>query len=89
MTTSNLEGRVAVVLGGTTGIGRALAVGLAEAGADVVASGRRQELVDDAASAVERAGRRSLRRTSDVTDRASLAALLGDVVASLGKWTSW
>ncbi len=44
-----LIGRTAVVVGGTSGIGRALAYGLADAGADVVATGRRRELVEDVA----------------------------------------
>jgi NAD(P)-dependent dehydrogenase (short-subunit alcohol dehydrogenase family) len=79
-----LDGRVAVVLGGTTGIGRAFAVGLAQAGADVVASGRRIECVEETAAEVERCGRRSLRLASDVTDRRSLERLLAAVVSSLG-----
>ncbi|HEV8598450.1 MAG TPA: SDR family oxidoreductase [Gemmatimonadales bacterium] len=71
----DLSGRVAVVIGGTSGIGRALALGLAEAGADVVPTGRRSELVEAAASEIEALGRRSLRMTSDVTDEDSLEAL--------------
>jgi NAD(P)-dependent dehydrogenase (short-subunit alcohol dehydrogenase family) len=80
-----LDGRVAVVLGGTTGIGRCLSAGLAEAGADVVASSRRVEQVDETANELERLGRRTLRMTSDVKARASLERLLAAVVASLGK----
>ena len=57
----NLSDRVAVVIGGTSGIGRTLAVGLAEAGADVVVTGRRQPLVDEVAADVEALGRRTLR----------------------------
>ena len=48
----NLTGRVTVVIGGTSGLGRAIALGLAEAGAAVVATGRRQELVDEVAAAI-------------------------------------
>jgi NAD(P)-dependent dehydrogenase (short-subunit alcohol dehydrogenase family) len=81
----SLDGRVAVVIGGTTGIGRALALGLADAGADVVASSRRIEQVEDTAHAVEQKGRRTLAITSDVTELASLEALLHATVASLGK----
>jgi NAD(P)-dependent dehydrogenase (short-subunit alcohol dehydrogenase family) len=81
----DLGGRVAVVLGGTAGIGRALTLGLASAGADVVATGRRSELVEQTADEVERAGRRSLRVASDVTDRPSLELLLASVVSGLGK----
>ena len=65
----DLSGRVAVVTGGTTGIGHAIALGLAQAGADVVASSRRAEQVEKAASEIEGFGRKSLRLTSDVLDR--------------------
>ena len=57
----DLSGRVAVVTGGTTGLGREIALGLARAGADVVPSSRRQELVEAAAAEIEALGRRSLR----------------------------
>jgi NAD(P)-dependent dehydrogenase (short-subunit alcohol dehydrogenase family) len=80
-----LDGRVAVVIGGTSGIGWALSAGLAEAGADVVASSRRIEQVEQAAIEVERLGRRSLRVASDVTDRRSLERLLEVVVSSFGR----
>ncbi|MGH9599706.1 MAG: SDR family NAD(P)-dependent oxidoreductase, partial [Terracidiphilus sp.] len=49
----SLEGRTAVVTGGTSGIGRALSLGLADAGADVVASARRKEQVDTTATEIE------------------------------------
>ena len=68
----DLTGRAAVVVGGTSGIGRTIAIGLAEAGADVVATARRQELVDEVAAEIESRGRRTLRLTSDVGDRLSL-----------------
>jgi len=80
----DLSGRTALVVGATSGIGLAIARGLAQAGADVVATGRRQELVDDAAAEIEGLGRRSLRVTSDVTQPASLQALRDAVVSSLG-----
>src|SRR5277367_1240797 len=81
----SLEGRVAVVLGGTTGIGRALSLGLARAGADVVASARRIDLVEAISQELLALGRRTLRLTSDVTDRASLERLLDGARSSLGK----
>ncbi len=81
----SLDGRVAVVLGGTAGIGRALSLGLAQAGADVVATGRRPEQVEETASEVGKLGRRTLRLTADDTDRPSLERLLGATVSSLGK----
>ena len=72
----DLSGKSAVVVGGTSGIGLAMAVGLAEAGADVVATSRRQEQVEEAAAKIEATGRRALRIASDVADRASLQSLL-------------
>ena len=71
----SLENKTAVVVGGTTGIGRVLSLGLADAGADVIASARRQEEVDETASEIERRGRGTLRFCCDVRKRDSLAAL--------------
>jgi NAD(P)-dependent dehydrogenase (short-subunit alcohol dehydrogenase family) len=85
LSTLTLQGRVAVVLGGTTGIGRALSRGLAAAGADVVASARRAELVEDVARELESMGRRTLRATSDVTDRASLERIAAATLDAFGK----
>src|SRR5580700_1629148 len=81
----DLSGKSAVVVGGTSGIGLAIAIGLAEAGADVVASSRRQEQVDEAASLIESRGRKALALTSDVGDRATLQALLDETVKAWGK----
>ena len=81
----SLEGRTAVVLGGTSGIGRTLCIGLAQAGADVVASARRQSLVDGVALEIEKQGRKTLRVASDVTDRDSLERLLDKTLAAFGK----
>lgn len=81
----DLTGRVAVVIGGTSGIGRALAHGLAEAGADLVATSRRQELVNEVAAEIEQRGRRTLRVTTDVADRASIEAALDRTLAAFGK----
>ena len=81
----DLTGKTAVVVGGTSGIGLAMAIGLAEAGADVVATSRRQEQVDEAAKAIEAKGRRSLRVASDVADRASLQALSDAAIKEFGK----
>jgi NAD(P)-dependent dehydrogenase (short-subunit alcohol dehydrogenase family) len=81
----SLEGRSAVVIGGTSGIGRALAIGLANAGADVAASSRRQEQVDATAVEIEATGKRSLRVASDVADRGSLERLLAAALEEFGK----
>ena len=80
-----LRDRVAVVVGGTSGIGRTLALGLADAGAEVVASGRRAELVDSVAAEIAAMGRRTLRLPCDVADRASLARLRDAVLGELGR----
>ena len=81
----DLSGRTAVVVGGTTGIGRALTQGLAQAGADVVPTSRRKDVVDEAAALVEAAGRRTLRVTTDVADEASIASLLAAAIGEFGK----
>jgi NAD(P)-dependent dehydrogenase (short-subunit alcohol dehydrogenase family) len=81
----DLTGRIAVVVGGTSGIGRAIAHGLAEAGADVVATSRRAEQVEIAAKEIEERGRQTLRITSDVADKTSLESLRDQVISALGK----
>jgi NAD(P)-dependent dehydrogenase (short-subunit alcohol dehydrogenase family) len=80
-----LNQKVAVVVGGSSGIGKTIALGLAQAGADVVASARRMDLVSQLASEVEALGRRSLRVTCDVTDRASLEHLHKECLQAFGK----
>ena len=85
LTSLDLTGRVAVVIGGTSGIGLALMRGLAEAGADVVPTSRRAEQVEAAAREVEARGRRTIRVTSDVTRRETLDELLGACLKAFGK----
>ena len=80
-----LGGRVAVVFGGTSGIGRAIAHGLAEAGADVVATSRRGGSVEAAASEIEGRGRRTLRIVSDVSVRDSVREVLEATVKAFDK----
>ncbi len=81
----DLSGKTAVVIGGTSGIGLALAVGLANAGANVVASSRREEQVNEAADKVEAAGARTLRITSSVSERVSLQKLHDAVFDEFGQ----
>jgi NAD(P)-dependent dehydrogenase (short-subunit alcohol dehydrogenase family) len=81
----SLESKTAVVLGGTSGIGRTLSLGLADAGADVIASARRQEHVAETAAEIERRGRQTLRLCSDVCNRASLEELLRASIQRFGK----
>jgi len=81
----DLTGKVAVVVGGTSGIGLAMSIGLAEAGAAVVATSRRAEQVDEAAKAIEAAGGKTLRLTSDVADRTTLQTLCDETIKEFGK----
>jgi len=81
----SLAGKTAVVIGGTSGIGRALSIGLADAGADVVASARRQAQVEETAAEIERRGRKTLRLSSDVLNRESLERLLAASIENFGK----
>jgi NAD(P)-dependent dehydrogenase (short-subunit alcohol dehydrogenase family) len=87
MTYSPLElnSKVAVVIGGTSGIGRAIAHGLAQAGADVIPTSRRAEQVEAAAGEIEAFGRRTLRVTSDVSNRDSLQQVLNEAIQAFGK----
>ncbi len=80
----DLADKTAVVIGGTSGIGLALARGLAQAGANVVPTGRREELVRSAAEEITALGRRALAQTCDVTDNASIERLLQSVCAEFG-----
>jgi carbohydrate kinase (thermoresistant glucokinase family) len=81
----SLQGRVAVVIGGTSGIGRAIALGLAQAGADVVSTGRRLQPLNEIADEIEKLGRRTLRLPSDVCDNASITNLCAETVRTFGK----
>ena len=80
----DLKDKTAVVIGGTSGIGLALARGLAQAGANVVPTGRRADLVRAAAEEVKRLGRRSLAQACDVVDNGSIEQLLRAVCAEFG-----
>lgn len=81
----DLTGRTAVVIGATSGIGKAIALGLAEAGADVVPTGRRANLAEEAAREVEARGRRSLAMTTDVSNTHSIQALADVTIEKFGK----
>src|ERR1700744_737617 len=80
----DLHGKRAVVLGGTSGIGYAIVLALAEAGADVVASSRRTEAVEQTANAIEKLGGKPLRLPSGFADRQSLEQLRERVEQELG-----
>ena len=80
----DLRGNTAVVIGGTSGIGRVIALGLAEGGADVVATGRREDQVRCVAGEIEELGRKSLVCPADVTSRESIEHLQAKVAAKFG-----
>jgi NAD(P)-dependent dehydrogenase (short-subunit alcohol dehydrogenase family) len=80
----DITGKTAVVIGGTSGIGLALARGLAQAGANVVPTGRRVELVESVVQEIRKSGRRSLAMPCDVLDAASMERLLQTVCAEFG-----
>jgi len=73
-----------VVIGGTSGLGRAIAIGMAEAGADVIATGRRLDLVESVAGEIEARGRRTMRRAADVVSRPSLDEFRAEVMHHFG-----
>lgn len=84
MSIFDLSGKTAVVLGGTSGIGKAMALGLVDAGASVVASSRRADQVRNTATELESRGSKTVAFPSDVTDRASLIALRDTVLNTFG-----
>lgn len=79
-----VEGKRAVVVGGTSGIGQAIALGFASEGADVVATSRREDAVVETADAIEDRGARTARVTCDVTDGETLAELRETTLEALG-----
>jgi NAD(P)-dependent dehydrogenase (short-subunit alcohol dehydrogenase family) len=81
----SLAGKCAVVIGGTSGIGRAIALGLSSAGANVIASSRSKDAVEALADILEASGRKTLRMTSNVQDRGSLQNLHDAAVSSFGR----
>ncbi len=81
----DLTGRTAVVIGATSGLGKAIALGLADAGADVVPTGRRANLASEVAREIEARGRRSLVIAADVSDTSSIQELADTVVERFGK----
>ncbi len=80
----DLANKTAVVIGGTSGIGLTIARGLARAGANVVPSGRRAELVESVSKEIQALGRKSIARTADVTNKASIQSLLDAVLKEFG-----
>ena len=80
----SLAGRNALVIGGGSGIGRAIALGLGRAGADVHVAGRRAAVLADACEELRRLGRQSTSFAADATDAAQLDRLVADVERAVG-----
>ncbi len=80
----DLHGRVAVVIGGTSGLGRAIALGLAQHGADVVASGRNEQKIEETCLEIEGLGRGALRHPVDIESRESIDGLRDAVLKAFG-----
>lgn len=81
----DLTGRVAVVFGATSGLGKEIALGLADHGADVVPAGRRAELLGDVCAQIKTLGRRTLLRAADIRDRNSVRQVRDDVIEEFGR----
>jgi len=81
---TDLSNKTAVVIGGTSGLGRAIAIGLARSGANVIAAGRREELVEEVCAEIEKRGRETLQKTVDVSSRESIDALRDAVLEKFG-----
>ncbi|NPV92068.1 MAG: glucose 1-dehydrogenase [Firmicutes bacterium] len=82
--TIDLSGKVAVVTGGGRGIGRAIALELAKAGADVAVAARTEAQIEETRDAIRREGRRSIAVRLDVTDKSAVGAMMDEVVSTLG-----
>jgi NAD(P)-dependent dehydrogenase (short-subunit alcohol dehydrogenase family) len=83
--TFRLDGRVAVVTGGGTGLGKAICKALAGAGADVVVSGRRQRPIDETAAELTRMGRKGIAISTDITDSTQVNDLMKKTIEELGR----
>lgn len=80
-----LDGKVAIVTGGGTGLGRAMALAMAEAGADIVVAGRRSGPIQATAEQIKALGRRGLAIPTDVTDSSQVNTLVARTIQELGK----
>jgi len=84
-----LDGQVAVVTGAGRGIGRVIALALAEAGADVAVAARRTAEIEAVADEIRALGRKAAAITTDMMDMAAIDNLAEETVRQLGKLTIW
>jgi NAD(P)-dependent dehydrogenase (short-subunit alcohol dehydrogenase family) len=84
-TSLNLQGKIAAIVGGTSGIGRAISLGFADAGAAVIACARNKDKVDSVAAELEAKNCNTIRVTCDIASRASLENLLQQALQRFGK----
>lgn len=84
-----LDGKKAVVTGGGGGIGRGIALGLAEAGCDVALAGRRPGPIESTAKEIEECGRKALALPTDVRDSLQIEALVKSVIDEFGQIDIW
>ena len=80
----SLQGKTALVTGGGTGLGQAIALAFADAGVDVAVSGRRAAPIEETARRIEAKGRRALAVSADVTDEAQVAHMVAATIEALG-----
>jgi gluconate 5-dehydrogenase len=81
----DLSGKTALVVGGHGGIGKAIALGLADAGADVAVASRNLEALKKAAKEIDAKGKKSLAVTVDVTDEKQVNDMVDKVVKTFGR----
>lgn len=81
----SLEGKVAIITGGGTGLGRAMSLAMARAGADIVVAARRLELIEQTAAMVRELGRRALAIATDVTDSRQVNRMVDGTLSEFGK----
>jgi NAD(P)-dependent dehydrogenase (short-subunit alcohol dehydrogenase family) len=85
MASFDLTDRVAIVTGGSDGIGKGVALGMAEAGAHVVIAARRQDRIDAAVAQIEGLGRRAIGVSTDVSDPAQITNLIDATMKEFGR----
>ncbi len=81
----NLDGRVALITGGGTGLGKAMASALTEAGADIIIASRNMERLEGAAEELKASGRRVLPLQVDITDGASVRTMVEEALGRMGR----